>query len=225
MLMDLKGPSYAPLSCGKAVYLVVLLHGRGADGDDLIDLALNWQPILPKAEFLAAHAPFPCDQAPQGRRWFSVEDPAPEKILAGIRTAAEMLDSFLDDLLAKRRLDDSHLALVGFSQGAIMALHVGLRRQKPIGAVVAFSGVLHSADVLEAEIRSRPPVLLIHGDADPVTPVASLAKARATLEAAAVPVTSVARPKLGHSIDDEGVKLAGDFLCGVLSRKKANPDQ
>lgn len=224
MAMDLEGPSYAPLSCGKAVYLVVLLHGRGADGDDLIDLALNWQPILPKAEFLAAHAPFPCDPAPKGRQWFSVEDRESEKMLAGIRATAEILDPFLDALLAKRRLDESHLALVGFSQGAMMALHVGLRRKTAIGGIVAFSGALYGADALEAEIQSRPPVLLIHGDADPVVPVASLANAQAALEAAAVPVKSVIRPKLGHSIDDEGVNLAGEFLCNVLKPKKAEAD-
>ncbi len=224
MPIDLEGPSYAPLSCGKAVYLVVLLHGRGANGDDLIDLALNWQPILPKAEFLAAHAPFPCDPAPKGRQWFSVEDRAPEKILAGIRAAAEILDPFLDQLLAKRRLDDSHLALVGFSQGAMMALHVGLRRKKQIGAIVGFSGALHGAEALGAEIQSRPPVLLIHGEADAVVPFASHESARTALEASAVPVTSIARPKLGHTIDDEGVTLAGEFLCNALKPKKAEAE-
>lgn len=222
MPIDLDGPSLAPLSCGKAVYLVVLLHGVGANGDDLIDLALNWQPILPKAEFVALNAPFPCDFAPDRRQWFSVTDRAPEKLLQGAREAASILDPHLDDLLAKRRLDASHLALVGFSQGAMMALHVGLRREKQIGGIVAFSGALRGAEILRAELRSRPPVLLIHGDADEVVPFAAMAEARATLEALSVPVKTMTRPGLGHGIDDDGVIAAGEFLRGVLSPKTAD---
>jgi len=200
----------------------VLLHGLGASGDDLIDLALNWQPILPKAEFIAPNAPFPCDGAPLGRQWFSVEDRSPEKMLAGARTAAAILDGFLDELLAKRRLDDSHLALVGFSQGAMMALHVALRRQKRIAGVAAFSGALLGADLLAAEIVSRPPALLVHGEADEVVPFPCMAAAEAALKAVEVPVKAVARRGLGHSIDDQGVTLAGEFLCGVLRRKKVD---
>jgi phospholipase/carboxylesterase len=223
--MDLEGPSYAPLSCGKAVYLVVLLHGYGSVGEDLINVALNWQPELPKAEFLAANAPFPCEFAARGRQWFSIQDRSPAKLLAGVRAAGEILDGFLDELLAKRRLDDSHLALVGFSQGAMMALYVGMRRRKRIGGVVAFSGSLHGADVLGAEIVNRPPVLLVHGDADEIVPFERMAKAHAALEAAAVPVRSVRRPGLGHSIDDDGVILAGDFLREVLMTKTAGAGQ
>ena len=126
------------------------------------------------------------------------------------------------NLLAKRRLDASHLALVGFSQGAMMALHVGLRREKQIGGIVAFSGALREAEILRAEIRSRPPVLLVHGDADDVVPFAAMAEAKATLEALTVPVKSMARPGLGHSIDDAGVIAAGDFLRGVLTPKTAD---
>lgn len=220
-----EGPSYAPLSCGKATYLVVLLHGRGADGDDMIDIALNWQPIIPKAEFLAAHAPFPCENLARGRQWFNVEDRSPDKIFAGIRATAPLLDAFLDELLAKRRLDDSRLALVGFSQGAMMALHIGLRREKQIAGVVAFSGALHGVEALAAEVHSRPPVLLVHGEDDAVVPFSSLAQAKSALEGAGVPAKAVPRPGLGHFIDDEGVSLAGEFLSEILSRKKAEADQ
>ncbi|WP_051335311.1 alpha/beta hydrolase [Methylocapsa acidiphila] len=223
MAIDLEGPSCAPLSCGKAVYLVVLLHGRGANGDDIIDLALNWQPILPKAEFLALNAPFPCDPAPRGRQWFDVE--SPETMLAALRAAADMLDRALDELMARRRLEPSHLALVGFSQGATLALHAGLRRKERIGAIVAFSGALHGAEALNAEIRSRPPVLLVHGEADAVVPFTALDMARAALEAAQAPVTAIARPKLGHAIDDESVSAAGEFLLGALKTRKAASEE
>jgi len=176
MLMDLKGPSYAPLSCGKAVYLVVLLHGRGADGDDLIrsgpQLAAN---PAQGGSSLAAHAPFPCDQAPQeGADGSASEDPAPEKTLAGFGRRAEMLDSFSTTCWPNGGSTTVTWRLSLFAKGRSWPCMSACPAQKPIGAVVAFSGVLHSADVLEAEIRSRPPVLLIHGDADPVTPVASL---------------------------------------------------
>ena len=140
MEINLEGPSLAALSCGKAVWLVVILHGVGADGNDVIDLALNWQPIIPKAEFVALHAPFPFDQAPTGKQWFSIADRSPDKVRDGIREAAAILDPCLDELLAKRRLDDSHLALVGFSQGAMMALHVGMRRKKKIAGRRGFLG-------------------------------------------------------------------------------------
>jgi phospholipase/carboxylesterase len=221
---NLEGPSLPALSCGKAVWLVVLLHGIGADGNDLVDLALNWQPIVPKAEFVALHAPFPFDQAPTGRQWFSVADRSPDKILAGIRAAAAILDPCLDEMLAKRRLDESHLALVGFSQGAAIALHVGLRRKRPIAGIVAFSGRLVAPELLSAEIKSRPPVLLVHGEADDVVPFEAFGRAKEALEAAEVPLETLRRPGLGHVIDDDGVIAAGDFLTKHLVAKKAAED-
>lgn len=224
MHLDLDGPSLAPLSCGKAVWLVVLLHGLGADGNDLIDLALNWQPILPKAEFLAVHAPFPWDQGPVGRQWFSPQDLRPAKLLEGIGAAAAILDPYLDELLAKRHLPPDHLALVGFSQGAIMALHVGLRRVKQIAGIVAFSGGLVGTDTAVPEIVSKPPVLLVHGDADDVVPFAMMERTKQVLEGVDVPATAVRRRGLGHSIDDEGVIMAGDFLTRHLVAKKAKAD-
>ncbi len=221
---NLEGPSLAALSCGKAAWLVVLLHGVGADGNDLIDLALNWQPIIPKAEFVALHAPFPFDQAPTGRQWFSIADRSPERLLDGIRTAAAILDPCLDELLAKRRLDASHLALVGFSQGAMMALHVGLRRKTRIAGIVAFSGALIGSETLAREATSRPPVLLVHGEADDVVPFAAMAEAKAALAGAEVPVKALRRPGLGHAIDDDGVIAAGDFLTHRLVVEKAAAD-
>jgi phospholipase/carboxylesterase len=218
---NLEGPSLAALSCGKAAWLVVLLHGVGGDGNDLIDLALNWQPIIPKAEFLALHAPFPFDQAPTGRQWFSIADRNPDKVRDGISAAAAILDPWLDELLAKRRLDPSHLALVGFSQGAMTALHVGLRRNKKIAGIVSFSGALVAPQTLGTEICSRPPVLLVHGEADDVVPFAAMAEAKTALAAAEVPVKALRRRGLGHTIDDDGVIAAGDFLAANLVVGKA----
>jgi phospholipase/carboxylesterase len=216
MPMQLDGPGLAPLSGGKAAYLVVLLHGVAANGNDLISLARAWRTILPKAEFVAPNAPFPCDYAPEARQWFSLADRAPEKLLAGLREAGAILDRFFDELLASRQLDDARLALAGFSQGAATALYAGLRRQTQIAGIVAFSGALPGGEGLRSDIRSEPPVLLVHGEADEVVLFRSMANAKAVLEAASVPVTAVARPGLGHAIDDAGIALAGEFLRNVL---------
>ena len=214
--MQLDGPGFAPLSGSKAAYLVVLLHGVAANGNDLISLARAWRKILPEAEFIAPNAPFPSDYAPEARQWFSLRDRAPEKLLAGLRVAGTILDRFFDELLASRQLGDARLALAGFSQGAATALYAGLRRQTQIAGIVAFSGALLSGEGLGRDIRSKPPVLLVHGEADDVVPFQSLANAKATLEAAGVPVQAMARPGLGHAIDDAGIALAGDFLRDVL---------
>ena len=214
--MQLDGPGLAPLSGGKAAYLVVLLHGVAANGNDLISLARAWRKILPKAEFIAPNAPFPSDYGPEARQWFSLADRAPEKLLAGLREAGAILDRFFDELLASRQLDDARLALAGFSQGAATALYAGFRRQTQIAGIVAFSGALPGDEGLRSDIRSKPPVLLIHGEADNAVPFQSMANAKATLEAAGVPVTAVARPGLGHAIDDTGIALGGDFLRDAL---------
>ncbi len=219
MAAIVQGPKIAALSCGKPVYLVVLLHGEGRDGQSIVDVALNWAPTMPKADFLAAEAPFPCNGAAAGRQWLDGADMTPADLSAGLRGAAPLLDQFLDEALARRRLDDSHLALVGFSQGAMLALHVGLRRPKQMAAIVGFSGALYDGQSLAGEIRSRPPMLLIHGEADPVVPFAAMRETKAVLKAQGVPVKSMKRPGLGHEMDDDGVIVAGDFLTECVVHK------
>src|SRR5579871_2247048 len=113
MLTKLSGPSRPPAAGGAPQQLVILLHGLGADGNDLIGLAPFWAPQLPEAEFLAPNAPFACDMAPYGYQWFSVQDRSPAAVLGGVRAAAPILDGFIDEALAERGLDDSRLALVG----------------------------------------------------------------------------------------------------------------
>jgi phospholipase/carboxylesterase len=217
MRLTLQGPSRPPRAGGKPKSLVVLLHGLGSDGNDLISLAPYWAPLLPETEFLAPHAPFPCDMAPFGYQWFSFQERTPTAVLAGVRAAAPFLDAFLDQALAARGLDASRLVLVGFSQGTMMSLHVGLRRARPVAGIVGYSGRLIAEETLVGELRSKPPVLLMHGTADEIVPFESLALAEASLKALGVPVTTVGRPGLGHSIDEIELAKGGEFLSTVLA--------
>ena len=125
----LDGPRLPPRAQGPARQLVVFLHGYGADGNDLIEIGRAWQPLLPQAAFVSPHAPEPCAEAPVGRQWFPLTFRDPQERWRGVNAAAPGLERFLDAELARHRLGDGALALVGFSRGTMMALHVGLRRR------------------------------------------------------------------------------------------------
>ena len=217
MNLSLSGPSFPPQSGGKPNRLVILLHGLGADGNDLIGLAPYWAPLLPETEFLSPNAPFPCDMAPYGYQWMSVRDPSPEARLAGARAAAGILDAFIDDELSKRGLAESQLALVGFSQGTMMSLYVGPRRERQLAGIVGFSGRLIAPALLKDEIRSRPPVLLVHGTEDAMVPYSSMAEAESALNDAGVAVETLTCPGVGHGIDEQGLRDGGQFLERVLN--------
>ncbi len=211
-LPKLTGPSVEPASGGPAAQLVILLHGVGVDGNDLIGLAPFLSSILPDAAFVAPDAPEAFDMAPFGRQWFSLQDRTASVIAAGVRASAPILDAYIDEQLALWGVNDSDLALVGFSQGTMMALHVALRRAKPPAAVVGFSGALVDAASLATEITAKPRVLLIHGEDDEVVNPASLPTAENALAAVGVPVLTELRPGLGHGIDGVGAQLALKFL-------------
>jgi phospholipase/carboxylesterase len=175
--------------------------------------------LLPEAEFVSPNAPFPCDMSPSGYQWFSAQDRSPMAVLAGVRAAAPILDAFIDEALAARGFGDGDLALVGFSQGTMMSLFVGLRRAQPVAGIVGFSGRLLAPELLADELRSRPRILLVHGTEDPLVPYASLAAAESTLTAAGVPVETLTCPGIGHSIDEEGLRRGGHFLRDVLAER------
>jgi phospholipase/carboxylesterase len=217
MNLTLSGPSYPPQAGGKPRRLVILLHGLGADGNDLIGLAPYWAPLVPDAEFVSPNAPFPCDMAPFGFQWLSARDPSREGRLAGARAAATILDAFIDDTLALRGLAESDLALVGFSQGTMMSLFVGPRRERQLAGIVGYSGRLIAPELLAAELRSRPPILLVHGTEDPMVSYDSMAEAEAALGAAGIAVETLSCRGIGHSIDGDGLQRAGQFLHRVLS--------
>jgi phospholipase/carboxylesterase len=210
--MELDGPRRAPASGGAAKQLVVLLHGLGADGNDLIDLASYWGRMLPDAAFVSPDAPFPCDMAPMGYQWFSVQDRTPAALLSGVRMAAPALNAFIDAELARIGVATDRLALVGFSQGTMMSLYVAPRREPAVVGVVGYSGRLIAPELLAEEAVSRPPILLVHGEADEVVPFESMALAEQGLTAAGFTVSTQGRPWLGHGIDQEGLDHGGAFL-------------
>lgn len=212
MTATLTGPEALPLSGGPARQLVLLLHGVGVTGADLAELIPYVAPALPDAAFVAPDGPEPYDMAPFGRQWFSLADRSGPALAAGVRRAALVLDRFIDEQLARFNLTEADLALVGFSQGTMTALHVAPRRERALAAVVGFSGAVVSPEALAAELRSRPRVLLVHGDADEVVNPACLAQAERSLSAVGVPVLTDMRPGLGHSIDGPGLALAVGFL-------------
>jgi phospholipase/carboxylesterase len=210
--MPLDGPRLPPASGGKAKQLVILAHGYGSDGNDLIGLAPHWQHLLPDAAFVSPNAPERCQMSPMGYQWFGIGSFNETERLAGVRRAAPILDAFIDQELARHGLTEESLALVGFSQGTMMSLHVGLRRERAPAAIVGYSGMLAGADQLADEISARPPVLLLHGDRDEMIPVAALHKAVGALGGVGVAVQWHVSPGMGHSIDAMGLKLGGEFI-------------
>jgi phospholipase/carboxylesterase len=216
-MAELDGPRLEPRR-GTARQLVVFLHGYGADGNDLIDIGRAWQQILPDAAFVSPHAPEPCAQAPVGRQWFGLTFRDPDERWIGVNKAAPVLERFLDAELARRKLPPGALALVGFSQGTMMSLHIGLRRAIAPAAIVGYSGMLVlpkdvPAESVAGEIKSRPPILLAHGDQDELIPPQALFHAAQALAQLGVPVEWHLSAGIGHGIDGEGLRHGGEFLA------------
>lgn len=225
MSAELNGPRLDP-EVGPAKRLVVFLHGYGADGADLIELGRQWRKLLPDAAFISPHAPERCAGAPMGRQWFALnaaalspDDPrGEEERWRGVVAARPALDAFLDAELARLGLDDSRLALVGFSQGSMLALHAGLRRRRAPAAIVAYSGMLVGPDKLaEATARNAkrepPPILLVHGDQDPLIPLEAMLAAADDLARAEIPNQWHLSFGVGHGIDAGGLRQGGLFLA------------
>jgi len=227
---ELDGPRIAP-SGGRAGALVVFLHGYGADGADLIELGRQWRAGMPEAAFVSPHAPERRPGAPMGRQWFALSNRPPhdpagdEERWNGVVRARGPIDTFLDAELKRLGLDDSRLALVGFSQGAMMALHVGLRRRRAPAAILGYSGLLVGPERLEEatarDARGRPPpILLAHGDQDPMIPFEAMFVAADALAAADIPTQWHASFGVGHGIDAGGLRHGGSFLAQALAQAR-----
>jgi phospholipase/carboxylesterase len=204
--MPLSGPTLAPVR-GPATHLVVLVHGYGADGQDLLGLANHWQGLLPTVAFAAPNAPTRVPGSP-GYQWFPISRIDPHEMQKGVEVAGPQLDEYLDGELARLNLPPENLALVGFSQGTMLSLHVGLRRKVRPAAIVGFSGLL-AAPPPDADI---PPILLTHGDSDQVIPPQAMFLAATQLGAAGARLQWHLARGMGHGIDPEGLGIAGHFL-------------
>jgi phospholipase/carboxylesterase len=221
----LKGPTVGPASGKAPTAAVVMVHGYGASGDDLIGLAPFFANSLPDAIFYAPNAPDAWEGGMMGGyQWYSLAGFDPEAIQRdplrmgetframneGVVQAAKKLDLFLDQILAAHKLAPKRLAFLGFSQGTIMSLHVGLRRT--VGAILGFSGALSAADRLSAEIKNKPPVALVHGEADPVIPARASLETEKVLKDLGIPCETLIIPGLQHGIDHQGAQFGATFL-------------
>ena len=217
---QLDGPRLAPAAGGAPKQLVVFLHGYGADGNDLIGLGREWAPLLPNAAFVSPDAPEPCGMAPMGRQWFDLSLGDMSIVAAGVKKAAPALDSFLDAELERHGLTSESLALVGFSQGTMMALAVGLTRNAKPAAIVGYSGALATVEDLPPP-GEAPAILLVHGDMDEVIPVDAMIMAREVLGQAGLSVQWHVSRGIGHGIDGEGLRLGGTFLRDAFARGRS----
>ena len=204
----LTGPEI-PSASGTTKRLVIFLHGLGSNGDDLISLAELMD--VPDTHFISPNAPFAFDMAPFGYQWFSLTQMNFALMQEGAKIAAPILNHFIDHQRERFGLRDADIALVGFSQGTMMALYAGMRRATPLAGIVGYSGALLGAESA-AEITAKPPVCLIHGTMDMVVPFTAMGTAEAALRAQHVSVETHARPGLGHGIDEQGVITANAFL-------------
>jgi phospholipase/carboxylesterase len=216
-MQQLSGPSLAPASGGNPRQVVVLLHGYGSNGADLIALAPMWRQLLPDALFVAPNAPERCPGAPGGYQWWGLTDLSRPALAAGALRAAPVLDAYLDALLAEHGLAEDKMVLAGFSQGTMMALHVGVRRERPLAGILGYSGMIAGPGIKPEEVRSKPPVLLVHGDADAIVPISAYRQAYAELHRLGFPLEGHVSPGLGHGVDPTGIELGAKFVKRVLS--------
>jgi phospholipase/carboxylesterase len=213
-IRPLSGPRLAPAR-GPASHLVVLAHGYGADGNDLIGLAPHWQQLLPSVAFAAPNAPELCEGSPMGYQWFPISRLDPHEMRKGVESAAPILEAFLDAELARLDLPPERLALVGFSQGTMMSLHVGLRRKVKPAAIIGYSGVLAGEPPQLG--RDTPPILLVHGDSDPMIPAEALFVSAGALGRAGAAVQWHVSAATRHGIAPDGLMLGGVFLAMALA--------
>ena len=206
---------HKPAAGGLSSHLVVFLHGYGADGKDLIDLANPFAMALPNATFISPDAPFPCAMSPQGREWFPIEE-----IPNGAIKASDNLLNLIKKEAEDLNLTFKDVVLIGFSQGAMMSMQCLLLNKFRLGAVIGYSGALREENIEAASSQiidgkhkfSETPILLVHGEQDEVVPFQSLQKSKSLLDSVGFNVETLSRPKLGHGIDPEGISRGMEML-------------
>ncbi len=208
---------HKPASGGKPKQIVMLLHGLGADGKDLLGLAPHWAKALPDALFISPDAPYRCDMAPMGYQWFSLQEWTHEARLRGVIATGPILQAFITEQLKKHDVPASKLALVGFSQGTMMSLYAGPRYPEKIAGVLGYSGALIWEEDVDVAKMHKVPVHLVHGEADTVVPVDAYHMAHKQLGESGFTVSGYTTPGLPHSIDERGLQEGGAFLKAILA--------
>lgn len=205
---------------GRADSMVVFIHGYGADGHDLIGLADPMAEHLPNSAFVSPHAPNMCSMNPMGKEWFPIpmidmtsEDFAREVMLKSVM----QFQGWLDTQMVTEGVTPERVVLVGFSQGTMLSLHVGPRRADQLAGIVGFSGRLLEPDTLAAEMLTKPPVLLVHGDMDMVVPPTDMPKAAEALTAVGIDVNTHVSTGMAHGIAPDGLGLAVHFIQSQLN--------
>jgi phospholipase/carboxylesterase len=194
---------------------VIFLHGYGSNGDDLISLAPYFARMLPKTQFVSLDAPGRVPGYPEGRQWFGVSRLDPGEMEQGVRSVAPLLDTAIDAEAKRYNVPLARVALVGFSQGTMMALHVGLRRT-PLAGIVGYSGMLATGGTPAAEAKSKPPILLVHGDQDDMLPLGRMFEALEGLAVAEIPAQFHISYNVPHAISPDGIAAGGAFLATML---------
>ena len=225
-MQKLDGPFIAPRS-GNAKQLVIFLHGYGANGADLIAIGEDWGQVLKDAAFVSPNAPEVCEAWAAGFQWFPIRAITPEamerdKYASIVRP---VLSNYIDEQLAKWGVDDSGLAVAGFSQGAMMAMYTMPRRKKPCAAVIAYSGMLLDAQGLKGSDLVKVPVLAIHGDADEIVPPENLSRVERGFSEAGFEVEAIMRPALGHGIDQFGMIRSLQFIQEGFEKASKTPQK
>jgi phospholipase/carboxylesterase len=210
--MMIDGPRLGPRDGQPPKKLVIFVHGYGSNGQDLIGLGQHWAPALPSVQWVSPNAPDPVPGSVGGYEWFPISNLDPARIEAGAEAAAPVLNAFIDQELTRYRLTEKDLVLVGFSQGTMLSLQVGLRRERPIAGILGYSGAMPGGAKLKDEMRSKPPVFMIHGDQDPVLPLPMMLDAVQNLAAAGHGAQWHISPGIQHSIGEDGLRLGERFL-------------
>ena len=216
----LSGPEQAPTDGKKPDRLIIFLHGLGANGDDLIGLAPVLGQVFPTAQFLAPNAPEECDMAPMGLQWFSLQDMSRTQLQAGVDAVTPVLHRYLDDQLARFSVTPDRVAIVGFSQGTMLALHAMPKYSGLVAGVLGYSGMLIAPESLADENIRKPPTLLIHGTDDPVVPADMSKVSGEAMKMAGFDVEVAYSKGLGHSIDEAGLRLGIEFLQRAFGDKE-----
>ncbi|MDA7764060.1 MAG: alpha/beta hydrolase [Candidatus Pelagibacterales bacterium] len=212
----ISGPIIEPSSGNSPKQMIIFVHGYGADGNDLIGLANYFQSTLPEAIFLSPHAPEACSMNPSGYQWFDLTSTDPAVLWSKILVAADHLNEFIDSKLLEYNIAEENLALIGFSQGTMMSLHVSLRRKNTMAAVLGYSGRLIGADLLKDDLISKPSIYLIHGDQDPMVPYQESLTAEKVLKEYSIDIKTHISEHTQHSIAEDGLRIGVDFLASKL---------